>query len=127
MRGTNTKASQVKQGTEFDNFDRTMRDLMSVPHDEIKPRWARKNARAKRVKKNGRLSWRPEAEPVKTFLPSRPTGAKLTGASAAFTKTPALYWNPRRSPARDTTLRWGSAPSTCSPPTRDTAEPRRHF
>ncbi len=26
----------TKQSKEFDNFDRTMRDLMSVPHDEIK-------------------------------------------------------------------------------------------
>jgi CO dehydrogenase/acetyl-CoA synthase alpha subunit len=25
-----------KKTSEFDNFDRTMRDLMSVPHDEIK-------------------------------------------------------------------------------------------
>ena len=25
-----------KNSNEFDNFDRTMRDLMSVPHDEIK-------------------------------------------------------------------------------------------
>ena len=24
------------KNTEFENFDRTMRDLMSVPHDEIK-------------------------------------------------------------------------------------------
>ena len=24
------------RNSEFDNFDRTMRDLMSVPHDEIK-------------------------------------------------------------------------------------------
>jgi len=26
----------MKKENEFDNFDRTMRDLMSVPHDEIK-------------------------------------------------------------------------------------------
>ncbi len=26
----------MKNTEEFDNFDRTMRDLMSVPHDEIK-------------------------------------------------------------------------------------------
>jgi hypothetical protein len=26
----------MKQSNEFENFDRTMRDLMSVPHDEIK-------------------------------------------------------------------------------------------
>jgi hypothetical protein len=26
----------TKGNSEFDNFDRTMRDLMSVPHDEIK-------------------------------------------------------------------------------------------
>ena len=25
-----------KESSEFQNFDRTMRDLMSVPHDEIK-------------------------------------------------------------------------------------------
>jgi hypothetical protein len=25
-----------KDSTEFDNFDRTMRELMKVPHDEIK-------------------------------------------------------------------------------------------
>jgi hypothetical protein len=25
-----------KESSEFENFDRTMRDLMSVPHDEIK-------------------------------------------------------------------------------------------
>ncbi|MFZ0200846.1 MAG: hypothetical protein WB523_04720 [Candidatus Sulfotelmatobacter sp.] len=26
----------MKKNSEFDNFDRTMRDLMSVPHSEIK-------------------------------------------------------------------------------------------
>jgi hypothetical protein len=26
----------MKRSTEFENFDRTMRNLMSVPHDEIK-------------------------------------------------------------------------------------------
>jgi len=26
----------MKSSDEFQNFDRTMRDLMSVPHDEIK-------------------------------------------------------------------------------------------
>ncbi len=26
----------MKNSEEFENFDRTMRDLMSVPHDEIK-------------------------------------------------------------------------------------------
>ena len=26
----------TQQNHEFENFDRTMRDLMSVPHDEIK-------------------------------------------------------------------------------------------
>ena len=26
----------MKENSEFDKFDRTMRDLMSVPHDEIK-------------------------------------------------------------------------------------------
>ena len=26
----------MKQSEEFENFDRTMRDLMKVPHDEIK-------------------------------------------------------------------------------------------
>jgi hypothetical protein len=26
----------MKSSEEFQNFDRTMRDLMSVPHDEIK-------------------------------------------------------------------------------------------
>jgi hypothetical protein len=26
----------TKQNPEYENFDRTMRDLMSVPHDEIK-------------------------------------------------------------------------------------------
>jgi hypothetical protein len=31
-----SEAARMKKENEFDNFDRTMRDLMSVPHDEIK-------------------------------------------------------------------------------------------
>jgi hypothetical protein len=30
-----------RSSAEFDNFDRTMRNLMSVPHDEIKAAQAR--------------------------------------------------------------------------------------
>jgi hypothetical protein len=41
-----------RHSTEFDNFDRTMRDLMSVPHDEIKAALdAEKRAKAKKKKR----------------------------------------------------------------------------
>jgi hypothetical protein len=44
------------RNTEFDNFDRTMRDLMSVPHDEIKAaldaeKLAKKRKKRRKVKK----------------------------------------------------------------------------
>jgi hypothetical protein len=41
--------------TEFDNFDRTMRDLMSVPHDEIRAALdAEKAAKAKKKKRKAK-------------------------------------------------------------------------
>jgi hypothetical protein len=41
-----------RHSTEFDNFDRTMHDLMSVPHDEIKAALdAEKRAKAKKKKR----------------------------------------------------------------------------
>ena len=43
----------MKKNNEFDNFDRTMRDLMSVPHDEIKAALdAEKAAKKRRPKYN---------------------------------------------------------------------------
>jgi hypothetical protein len=36
---------------EFDNFDRTMRDLMSVPHDEIKVALDAEKAEKKKKRK----------------------------------------------------------------------------
>jgi predicted GIY-YIG superfamily endonuclease len=53
-----------KHGSEFENFDRTMRDLMSVPHDEIKAaldaeKAAKKKQKKRKVKKpsaSGRAS-----------------------------------------------------------------------
>ncbi len=39
------------KNTEFDNFDRTMRDLMSVPHDEIKAALDAEKATKKRKAK----------------------------------------------------------------------------
>jgi len=41
----------VKGSKEFENFDRTMRDLMSVPHDEIKAALDAEKAAKKRKKK----------------------------------------------------------------------------
>jgi hypothetical protein len=42
----------MKKKAEFENFDRTMRDLMSVPHDEIKAALdAEKAAKEKRKKR----------------------------------------------------------------------------
>ncbi|MGO8794349.1 MAG: hypothetical protein ACLQLC_05965 [Candidatus Sulfotelmatobacter sp.] len=42
----------TKQSQEFENFDRTMRDLMSVPHDEIKAALdAEKAAKQKKKRK----------------------------------------------------------------------------
>jgi len=41
-----------RQSREFDNFDRTMRDLMNVPHDEIKRELdAEKAAKARKKRK----------------------------------------------------------------------------
>lgn len=40
----------MKEPSEFDNFDRTMRDLMKVPHEEIKKELDAEKA-AKTVKK----------------------------------------------------------------------------
>ncbi len=40
-----------KSTAEFDNFDRTMRDLMSVPHDQIKAALDAEKAAKKRKKK----------------------------------------------------------------------------
>ena len=40
-----------KQNEEFENFDRTMRDLMSVPHDEIKAALDAETAAKKKKKK----------------------------------------------------------------------------
>lgn len=39
------------KNNEFDKFDRTMRDLMSVPHDEIKAALDAEKAAKKRKKK----------------------------------------------------------------------------
>jgi len=45
----------MKHNTEFENFDQTMRKLMTVPHSEIKARLdAEKVEKAKRPKKRGR-------------------------------------------------------------------------
>jgi hypothetical protein len=45
----------MKRNSEFDNFDRTMRDLMSVPHDEIKAALdAEKAAKAKKKKRKAK-------------------------------------------------------------------------
>ena len=41
----------MREQSEFDNFDRTMRDLMSVPHDEIKAALDAEKAAKKRKKK----------------------------------------------------------------------------
>jgi hypothetical protein len=44
-----------KNSGEFDNFDRTMRALMKIPHSEIKAKLdAEKADKAKRPKKRGR-------------------------------------------------------------------------
>jgi len=44
-----------KDNSEFENFDRTMRQLMQVPHSEIKAKLdEEKIARSKRSKKYGR-------------------------------------------------------------------------
>jgi hypothetical protein len=46
--------------SEFDNFDRTMRELMKVPHSEIKAALdAEKAEKMKRPKKKGRPLNRP--------------------------------------------------------------------
>jgi hypothetical protein len=43
------------KNTEFENFDRTMRDLMSVPHSEIKAALdAEKVAKAKKKKRKAK-------------------------------------------------------------------------
>jgi hypothetical protein len=41
-----------KQPSDFENFDRTMRDLMSVPHSEIKAALDAEKAEKKREKKS---------------------------------------------------------------------------
>jgi hypothetical protein len=41
----------VKASKEFENFDRTMRDLMSVPHDEIKAALDAEKAAKKKKRK----------------------------------------------------------------------------
>lgn len=41
----------MKQSDEFENFDRTMRNLISVPHDEIKAALDAEKAAKKRKKK----------------------------------------------------------------------------
>lgn len=42
----------MKKHTEFDKFDRTMRDLMSVPHSEIRAKLdAEKKAKKRKPKK----------------------------------------------------------------------------
>jgi hypothetical protein len=49
-----------KSQSEFDNFDRTMRDLMKVPHSEIKAKLdAEKAEKMARPKKRGRPLSRP--------------------------------------------------------------------
>jgi len=45
----------MKNSNEFDNFDRTMRQLINVPHTEIKAKLdAEKAEKRKRPKKRGR-------------------------------------------------------------------------
>jgi hypothetical protein len=45
----------MKKNDEFDNFDRTMRELMSVPHDEIKAALdAEKRGKQKRKQKRAK-------------------------------------------------------------------------
>jgi hypothetical protein len=41
----------MKRSEEYGNFDRTMRDLMSVPHDEIKAALDAEKAAKKRKKR----------------------------------------------------------------------------
>jgi predicted GIY-YIG superfamily endonuclease len=41
----------MKSNPQFENFDRTMRDLMSVPHDEIKAALDAEKAAKKKTKK----------------------------------------------------------------------------
>jgi len=45
-----------KRDTEFDRFDRTMRELMSVPHDEIKAALDAEKATKKKRKTKKRSS-----------------------------------------------------------------------
>jgi hypothetical protein len=45
----------MKKNSEFDNFDRTMRDLMKVPHGEIKAKLDAEK-RAKKRKKSRKSS-----------------------------------------------------------------------
>jgi len=45
----------MRKNSEFENFDRTMRDLMKVPHSEIKAKLdAEKRAKKKRPKKESK-------------------------------------------------------------------------
>ena len=41
----------MKKNSEFENFDRTMRDLISVPHDEIKAALDAEKAEKQKQKK----------------------------------------------------------------------------
>lgn len=44
----------MKQSKEFENFDRTMRDLMSVPHDEIKAALDAEKAEKRKTKRKAK-------------------------------------------------------------------------
>jgi hypothetical protein len=46
------ESGKMKSDSEFDKFDRTMRDLMKVPHSEIKAKLdAEKKAKKRKAKK----------------------------------------------------------------------------
>jgi hypothetical protein len=49
----------MKTSEEFDNFDRTMRDLISVPHEEIKA-----ELEAEKAKKTNRRRNTPAEQPA---------------------------------------------------------------
>jgi hypothetical protein len=44
----------MKTNTEFDNFDRTMRDLMKVPHEELKAALDAEKAAKKQKKRKAK-------------------------------------------------------------------------
>jgi hypothetical protein len=50
-KGGNRTEEKMKTNSEFEKFDHTMRDLMSVPHDEIKAALDKEKAAKKRKKK----------------------------------------------------------------------------